>query len=169
MRIALTQRTELLEQISNFLAGAKVEIAGGFVGQEQGRLIHQGPRNSHALPLAAGKLAGEVCRPAFKADAAEKLCGPLSMLLGDTPSCHPRDQDIFNRRALRQQMMILEDEADAFASEMGELRRREGKRVDPSKRDRPGSRAVECSENIEQGAFPGSARSDDRQRVAARK
>ena len=51
-------------------AGAAVEIAGRFVGQQHLRLVDERARNRHALLLAAGKLAGMMILAAGEADDA---------------------------------------------------------------------------------------------------
>ena len=49
---------EPLDQLHNLGAGARVEVAGGLVGEQDGRVAHQGARNGHALALTSGKLIG---------------------------------------------------------------------------------------------------------------
>ena len=51
---------QLVNQSQNFAAGSRVEIAGGFVGKNHGRIESESPRDGHALPLAAGKLIRKV-------------------------------------------------------------------------------------------------------------
>ena len=44
------------QQIDDLHAGRLIQIAGGFIGQQDRRIVDQGPRNGHALLLAPGKL-----------------------------------------------------------------------------------------------------------------
>jgi hypothetical protein len=44
---------EILEQLENLGAGVAIEVAGGLVGQEEGRLGHQRPGDPDALLLPA--------------------------------------------------------------------------------------------------------------------
>ena len=44
---------EALEQRHDFVAGGGVEVAGGLVGQQDRRVVHQGPGDRDTLPLAA--------------------------------------------------------------------------------------------------------------------
>ena len=44
------------QQIDHLMAGAAVEIAGRFVGEQNRRVVRQRPRDRYALLLAAGEL-----------------------------------------------------------------------------------------------------------------
>ena len=58
-----------------------VEIAGGLVGQHDGRVVHQRARNRHALPLAAGKLVGLVSHARLQTHRCQRILGALDALL----------------------------------------------------------------------------------------
>ena len=49
---------ETLKDSHDFRARLRIEIARGFVGQNNGRLVNQGTRNGDALLFTSGKLAG---------------------------------------------------------------------------------------------------------------
>ena len=68
---------EPLEQAHDFVAGGAVRGAGGLVGQQDGRIVHQRPRHRDALPLAAGKLVGLVVHARFQIHRAQRRLGPL--------------------------------------------------------------------------------------------
>src|SRR5581483_12260086 len=51
---------EPVEERHNFIPGLRVEVPSGLVGQDDGRPIHQGARDGHALALAAGEFVGFV-------------------------------------------------------------------------------------------------------------
>jgi hypothetical protein len=51
-------RLQLEQQVAHQRAGVVVEVAGGLVGQQQARPVHQRARDRHALLLAARELAG---------------------------------------------------------------------------------------------------------------
>jgi hypothetical protein len=50
--------------------GIGIEIAGRFVGQQQGGPVHQRARDRHALQFAAGQLVREVGAAPFQPTAA---------------------------------------------------------------------------------------------------
>ena len=49
---------ELFKYAQDFLAGSGVEVAGGFIGEEQGGVVDQGPGDGDTLLLSAGELRG---------------------------------------------------------------------------------------------------------------
>ena len=66
------------EDLVDLVAGLGVELAGRLVGQDEHRLLDQGPGDGHALLLAAGELVGAVVEPVPQADLLEQLGGPLA-------------------------------------------------------------------------------------------
>jgi hypothetical protein len=46
-----------------------VQVGGGLVGQDQRRVVGQGPGDGHPLLLAAGQVAGTVAEPVAQPDA----------------------------------------------------------------------------------------------------
>jgi hypothetical protein len=60
------------EQQEDVLAGARIEVSRGFVGQEHGRVRDERTRNGHALHLAARELFGPVIDPFAKSDLPQK-------------------------------------------------------------------------------------------------
>ena len=50
-----------------------VQVAGGFVGQKQSRLVHQRPRDGYALLFAARKSPRLVLQAAFDAQKFERV------------------------------------------------------------------------------------------------
>src|SRR5687768_994244 len=61
-----------LEDPHDLLAGGAVEVAGRLVGQQDGRLVHQRPRDRDPLPLAAGELVGPVIHPVSQPHPGER-------------------------------------------------------------------------------------------------
>src|SRR5882672_2056969 len=51
---------ESAEEGHDLLAGARVEVSRGLIGQEERRTVDEGPGDRHALPLAAGELVRAV-------------------------------------------------------------------------------------------------------------
>ena len=64
---------EFLEQLDDLGAGLRVEVAGGFVGENDARGVRQGAGDGDALLLAAGELEGLVVEAVAKADAITKV------------------------------------------------------------------------------------------------
>src|SRR5438045_3355237 len=59
---------ERLEEVHDFGAGPRVEVAGGFVGQEDGGVVDQGAGDGDALSLSAGHFIWAVMNSVSQAD-----------------------------------------------------------------------------------------------------
>jgi hypothetical protein len=68
---------EFLKKRQDFLAGSAVEIPGGLVGENQNGVVDEGPRDGHALLLAAGKFIGPVVHPFAQTYALQRTLGRL--------------------------------------------------------------------------------------------
>ena len=75
----LHQRTKQLE---DFCGGFGIEVARGFVSQQQGRVIGQRACNGSALLLAAGHHVGQLVRLIRKANKRQQVGSPLAALAG---------------------------------------------------------------------------------------
>ena len=69
------------DQGEDLLAGDTVEVAGGFVGEEEAGTGHEGAGNGDALLLAAGKLVGQVIQPVPQPDAFKHFPRELAGLM----------------------------------------------------------------------------------------
>ena len=80
-RVALRARAPRTER-HDFRAGLGVEIAGRFVGQQDGGFVHQRPRHGDALALAAGKFVGFVMHAVGQADLRQGFQRGLPAFVG---------------------------------------------------------------------------------------
>jgi hypothetical protein len=64
------------KQIGDFLPGGRIQIAGGFVREQHGRVRHEGARDGHSLLLAAGQLFRVVGRARRQAHLGQRLRPP---------------------------------------------------------------------------------------------
>ena len=76
------QRAEDVEHLG---AGGRVEVAGGLVGQHDGRLADDGPGDGHPLALTARELRRAVPQAVGEPDPLERLGGAAPPLVGGTP------------------------------------------------------------------------------------
>ena len=100
---------------------ARVEVAGGLVGEQERRLGHQGAGDGHALLLAAGELGRRVVLAAGEADRGQGLAGARGGAPRRAPAVDQRQLDVLERRGARQQVEPLEHEADVVAAQQREL------------------------------------------------
>ncbi len=74
----LTPAVQFLKNGHDLQAGAGIEVAGGFIGQQDFRLVYQRPGDGHPLLLAAGKLCGLVGKPFLPDPTDRKACSASS-------------------------------------------------------------------------------------------
>ena len=67
---------EPAEDPVDLVAGLRVELAGRLVGQDEDRVLDQGPGDRHPLLLAARQLVGPVVEPVAQADLRQQLGRP---------------------------------------------------------------------------------------------
>ena len=113
---------ELLEEVDNLGAGLGVEVAGGFVGEDDGRRVGEGAGHGDALALSAGELEGLVVDAVAEADLFEDGDAALfGLIRGDALEGH-REGDVLEGGHDLDEVEGLEDVADAVAAEPGLLR-----------------------------------------------
>ena len=69
---------EVEQQVADALAGAAVQIAGGFVGEQQAGLGGEGAGNGDPLLLAAGQLPWVMTQALAQADPLQQFGGSLA-------------------------------------------------------------------------------------------
>src|SRR5689334_24654944 len=98
---------QVLEQAENLFAGSGIEIAGGLVRQENGRVACQGAGEGHTLLLAPGKFAGPMVRPFLESDLVQHFA---SAAPGDRPRLSANYEGhggVFDCGEFRQEVMTL--------------------------------------------------------------
>jgi hypothetical protein len=107
------------EQLEDAVRGALVEVARRLVRQHDQRIVHERPRDRHALLLAAGQLAGS-----FSDFAARPTCAsrrrPSSGSRSGARRSPPARTHVLRGRPVLQQPEILEHVAD-LAAQHGDL------------------------------------------------
>eukprot|EP00694_Reclinomonas_americana_P001101 EC785141.1.p4 GENE.EC785141.1~~EC785141.1.p4 ORF type:complete len:80 (-),score=18.82 EC785141.1:96-335(-) len=72
------QLVDLQQQIHDFDGVPGVEVAGGFVKEQQLWFVGQRASDSHALLFAPTQLRREVLHAVLQADHGQQLLGPLA-------------------------------------------------------------------------------------------
>jgi hypothetical protein len=115
----LTQpMVQVAEQGQHGVRVFSIQIAGGFIGQQDSRLIDDGACNGDTLLLAAGKRAGLVIQAALDAEQlqdVEELRRERSISMSDIP----RDLDIAARGEGGEEIVFLENESHRGLAELG--------------------------------------------------
>ena len=145
---------EFGEEFEQVGTGAGIEVSGRFIGQDQGRIVCQGPGDRDPLTFSPGKLGGKMVDPLPQADPFQQLPGPLpefgagGML---SPSPYPQGNNhVLPGRELGQKVKELEDKTDTPVPEArsgfaGELKDRPA-----GKEDTALGRGIEGAEDMEE-------------------
>ena len=96
-------------------AVCRIEIPGGLVGQHDGWIVRQRPRERDALLLAARELRGVVVRSSAETDFRDQPAGAAPHVI-DAGNLH-RHRHVFKRGQRGNEMKELKDEPDFLAPE----------------------------------------------------
>ena len=156
---------ELVEQVEDdFLVGF-VQVAGGFVGEDQLGVIDEGAGHAHALLLAAGELAGQVAGAVGQTHAVESLEG---FLFVGHRMVVLRDHDVLEGGQVADEVELLEDEADRAAADLGEFVGGQVGDVVPVEHDGALGGRVHGSDDVHESRLAGAGGADDGDPLAAR-
>jgi hypothetical protein len=130
-----------------------VEVAGGFVSEQDGRLVDEGAGDADALLFAAGELRGQMRGAVAEAYSGEG--GEGFFLVGDGVEVL-REHYVFERGEVGDEVELLKDKSDFVGAEAVELLRRHGAEIFAGDADGAAGRAVEAAEEIDQRGFAGA-------------
>jgi len=100
-------------------AGSGVQIACGFVGEDDGGAMDKGAGYGGALKLAAGKLVGTVVSAVGELNGVEELASASTGGRGDAASEEERKEHIFFDRESGEKVKKLENKSDFEAANSG--------------------------------------------------
>ena len=98
-----------------------IQVAGGFIGQQQGRLVNQGPGNGGPLHFTSGYLVGFVVPAVAEIDPHQPLPGQPQGLVGRRSPQDARQRHIFNNGQQGQQVKTLKDNTHLVPAVMRQL------------------------------------------------
>src|SRR6195952_1026956 len=104
-----------VEQLHDADAGVGIEVAGGLVGDQDLRPVHERARDRHTLLLAAGKLVRHPLALAAEPDELEGLWHDLVDVRPRLADHLERERDVLRHGLVGQQPEVLEDGADLAA------------------------------------------------------
>src|SRR6202042_2915986 len=99
------------EKAQDFGARLGVQVAGGLVREDDGRVVHEGARYRDPLLLASGKLAWAVRRAVLEADDPQAREGGFRARLRGNARVEEREPDVLERRRAAEQIESLENES----------------------------------------------------------
>ena len=123
--------------------------------EEQGGATDDGADHGGTLPFATGEPARQLIDAVAESNALEEVTGALldRRIRGRTIR-EDRDEDVLEDRAVREEMVGLEDEPDPVPAHLGECGFVELRDGDPVEEDRAFVGLVEAADQVEERAFP---------------
>ena len=113
---------QIQQDRGDVVGGGAIEVAGRLVAEQQARAADERAGDRDALPLAAGQLGRAMIDPVARGRPARSTAGARARVFR-TGRDQRRNEHVLEHRALRQQAVILEDEADLLVAERRELGR----------------------------------------------
>jgi hypothetical protein len=155
------------QEISELRCVHPVQCTGRFVGEQELRLIDERTSDGGALAFAPGELTGSMVRTVPEPDGVQQFLGALLSLGAIGARLGQRGhENVFEHRALGQQVVKLEDESDRFIAELRETSFVEFAKVLTSDPHLSTIGAIERANYVQQGALAATGRSEDRHRLA---
>src|SRR5690349_10950703 len=147
---------QLAEQVDDPLARARVEVAGGLVGEKERRTREQRASDRDPLALAARERGGPRRRLVEKADALQPLAR-AALRVRDAVAEVVRQEDVLQGGELGEEVEALEDESDARVAQRRQPAVGEG--AQPLAEDGHLSvvRAIESADDVQKRALSGAA------------
>jgi hypothetical protein len=110
-------------------------------------LVHQRARNRHALLATEAASRDSACDPAADPLGAAWRRAPVRARVCDQPALHG-ETILLQRREVRQQMVVLENEADLLVAELRQVLLGHGQSSRPSMRKLPGGHRAEDRQSV---------------------
>src|SRR6266567_1595764 len=154
-------RVECVEELHDLGPGRGVEVAGGFVREDNERVIDQRAGDGHALLLAAGKLEGLVVEPILQTHARGQTPGEVAALVLGAALVIERDLDVLHHGELLNEIVGLKNETESGPAHGGEqivIHLRDILAAEPVA---AGRRPIEATEQVEQSGFATARRTHD--------
>lgn len=157
---------EGLEEVDDFASGGGVEVAGGFVGEDDFGFVGECASDGDALSFAAAELCRSVVEALAESDGFEECFGALSSLSSRGAGEGEGDFDVLSSGEHLEEVEGLEDEAECSESECGAVFAAEvlgGLSLDV---DLALCGGVDEAEEVEEGGFAAAGGSGDGDEVA---
>jgi hypothetical protein len=155
-----------VDQLHDPDGGLGVEVAGRLVGEQQGRMVDERPRDRDALLLTARQLVREVVELGREADEPQDVRHLAADLLAVLAEHLQRVGDVVVDRAVRQELVVLEHDADV-AAQVGDAAARDLAQRAAGDRDLALARLELFLEQADAGRLPAARRADQEHELAA--
>lgn len=112
---------ELPQQIHYFPAGPGIQVPCRFIGQQNRRLVYDGPGNGDPFFFTAGYLVWQTMALALETDGGQGGLGHQPLFFTGGFDDRQRQHDIFDYREVGHQMKALKNEPEKLPTEIGAL------------------------------------------------
>src|SRR5258707_4686087 len=148
------------------VGGARVEISGGLIGEQNAWCVGHCARDRNALLLAPRKLRRPVSGALRQAEIAEQVAGASGGFPAREAADHLRHDHVFDGGKFHQQVMELIDEADLGAAEARALGIRERGRRNLVDIDFAAIRMLKQARDVQERRLAGTGRRHQRNGLA---
>src|SRR5438093_8134052 len=145
----LTVSVELVDHVEHFLAGARIEVARRFVGEDHQRIGGERTGDGNSLLLAAGKLAGAVMQPVAQTDQFRQVDAMVLERPHVLALIDQRHLDILEDRKLGDEMVGLKNEPYLAPARLGQFVVRHPRNDSAAEEVAAGAGAIQASEQSE--------------------
>src|SRR6185437_912173 len=139
---------QIEQQFADGFGRAAIEITRWFIGQQQDGAMDERSRHRHTLAFATRQLGGTMFETIRQTDAVEQLPGPCFHRLAVVTRDESGDQHVFEYGTLRQQMMILKDEADVSIAKVGQGTLGQGEWIASFETHLAARGSIECAKKV---------------------
>jgi hypothetical protein len=152
---------KLGEELNHDGAGGGIEVAGGFIGEENGRAVDEGTSDGGTLELAARELVRTVVGAITQTDSGKEFAGAGFGGGGDATGEEEGEQNVLLDREGGEEMKELKNKTDFVATKCGQFVVIERVERMALQVGLARGRGIKRSEDVEKGAFAASAGSGD--------
>ena len=146
----------ILQQLQNCLTGLVVQCAGGFIAQQQLRILRQRAGNGHTLLLTAGQLTGEILAAGLQTHVAQHFFRVQRLFANLICQLH-----VFQCRQITDQIIKLEHKAHIVTAIFRQLFFVQAGNFTAIQQDLAGAEGIHTAQNIQQCGFTGTGRADN--------
>src|SRR6266511_3326399 len=157
---------ELAQQPGDLAADGGVEVGGGLVGQDDRRIVGERAGDRHPLLLAAGELLGPEAEPVAQPDAFQQGTGALVGGVAGGAGEVAGQLDVLGDGERRQQVEVLEDEAEAAGAQARQAPLGGAGDVQAVHLDDAGGGAQHGAEHQQQGGLAAAGRAHEQHHLA---
>ena len=158
---------EVLENLHDLDGSSAVEIAGRFVGQQDGRAVYKSSGDGDSLLLSTGHLRGVVVHAVRETDLGEGIGRALLRFGSVQFRIESRQGRVFERRGTREQIETLKNKTNLLIPNVGESMLVVIRDINSLKEVLAGSWAVQATEQVHERRLSAARSTHDGNKFAA--